>query len=61
MAKKTWLREDEPTKACRSCGKSIWWRKMESGKFMPVEAEGEHSGESHFAYCKDADNWRKPK
>ncbi len=59
---KRWLMPDGAVaKECRSCKAKIFWRKMESGKWMPIEAEGEHKGESHFAYCKQADGWRKPK
>lgn len=51
--------KDEKVQECRSCKAKVWWRKMESGKWMPIEAEGEKAGESHFAHCKDADTWRK--
>ena len=38
----------------------VFFKKMVSGKWMPIEADGEHEGESHFAYCKFADTFRKP-
>ncbi len=57
---------------CRSCGALIYWVTMPSGKKMPVNRgresrvvfqEGEWrvlgSYVSHFATCKQADQWRK--
>jgi len=42
---------------CRSCAARIVWIKTESGKNMPVNAEGDPT--SHFATCPDANRWRK--
>lgn len=63
--------------SCRTCGKAILWVETQSGKRMPLDYPGERrfvleSGEgmlarqretyvSHFATCKQADHWRKPK
>lgn len=49
---------------CRSCGKHIWWAKTESGKNMPINVigkikVGKYIYESHFANCKQANQWRK--
>lgn len=54
---------------CRSCGAKIIWIATKTGKKMPVnwdqeiETETEFDPErmeSHFATCKQADEWRKP-
>ena len=47
--------------ACRSCDQRFAWVKMPSGKMMPVEVDGIHVGESHFANCVGAAAHRKPK
>lgn len=49
---------------CRSCGESIWWAVTKNGKSMPISIvhESERKGhyfESHFANCKQANQWRK--
>lgn len=47
---------------CRSCQAPIFWLVMpSSGKRMPVEAEGDKRGESHFAHCFAAPDWRRPR
>lgn len=48
----------EPIRFCRSCGKTIFWKKMSSGASMPVEID---TKESHFAHCPNADHHRKKK
>ncbi len=46
------------TRTCRSCGARVAWLKtVKTGSLAPVEA----SGESHFARCPQAPDWRKPK
>jgi hypothetical protein len=60
---------------CRSCGASIVWFELVSGKRHPFEADpvylrtthdeahrliGEiDAAESHFAHCPDANEWRR--
>jgi hypothetical protein len=55
---------------CRSCRQRIVWLQTVNGKNMPVDADtveahdevfeqGRHV--SHFATCKDADTFRRPK
>jgi hypothetical protein len=55
---------------CRSCEALIVWFLTKNGKRMPVNAEttketdAEHQldlsrHKSHFASCKDAEDWRK--
>ena len=58
--KTVWPHTDEPIVKCRKCPQMVFFKKMVSGKWMPIEADGEHEGESHFAYCKFADTFRKP-
>lgn len=43
---------------CRACGREIFFKRMESGKLMPVSYE---SLESHFADCPNASDFRKSK
>lgn len=51
-----------PTVACRSCKAPIVWIVTAAGKRMPVNASpGEVRGESHFATCPHAADWRKEK
>lgn len=46
---------------CRSCGESIIWCITAKGKKMPVDVpEDDSPTTSHFATCRDADQWRKP-
>lgn len=42
---------------CKACGKNIRWIKTVNGKWMPVNWDGE----SHFATCPGADDFRKEK
>ena len=49
---------------CRSCGRMIWWAKTKKGKDMPITFIGKrftdkNNLESHFANCKQANQWRK--
>ena len=46
---------------CRSCGEVIIWCITKNGKKMPVDPPeaDEETTTSHFATCKDADQWRK--
>lgn len=44
---------------CRSCGARIVFAITSKGKRMPVEAEGETRGQSHFAFCNDPKRFRK--
>lgn len=53
---------------CRSCGCEVVWTTTAAGKPMPLDWDsvrwaGGDAGfaESHFAYCKQASSWRKPK
>ena len=56
-------------KKCRSCGADIYWIKMQSGKFNPVDIKKQvivtESGEivsgyiSHFSTCPQSMKWRK--
>jgi len=50
-----------PVTRCRSCGAPVIWIVTAKGKRMPVEAEGAKRGESHFAHCEHAADWRKPR
>lgn len=46
--------------ACARCGASIVFvRHAKTGKWMPLEATGEHRGESHFARCPAAASFRR--
>lgn len=47
-----------PVKGCRSCGARVIWIVTSRGNRMPVEAEGERRGESHFAHCPHHREWR---
>lgn len=51
--------ENATVSSCRSCGAPIVWIKTPRGKLMPVEAYGKKKGESHFAHCAQASDWRK--
>lgn len=53
-----YVRVDEKVQPCKSCGQDIFFRKMESGKMMPVSMA---TKESHFADCPKADFHRKSK
>lgn len=52
---------------CRSCGAEIYWATTSTGNRMPlVEVErplfgeeGERYFQSHFADCKQAQDWRR--
>lgn len=47
---------------CRSCGEPIIWTVTARGKKMPVDVPvDDEPTTSHFATCKDADQWRKPR
>lgn len=59
---------------CRSCGEPIYWIETSAGKRMPVNRGRETrvcwidgvwrtvgAYVSHFATCKQADQWRKKK
>lgn len=57
---------------CSSCGAAIVWFKTLAGKRMPVDeastlpTDAQHQldlkrHKSHFATCKDAEKWRKPR
>ena len=55
---------------CRSCGASIIWMRTKREKHIPVDAASVTDGTylfdakqhtSHFATCKHAEAWRKPK
>ena len=41
---------------CKSCGEDIYWCETVNGKRMPVN---EDMKTSHFATCKQANQWRK--
>lgn len=43
----------KPT-TCSSCGESIVWVLTPNMRRCPVEAFGEHRGETHFAHCEHA-------
>jgi hypothetical protein len=45
-----------PKKPCRSCGADVVWITTDRGRKMPVDPG---TGESHFATCPQADQWRK--
>ena len=46
---------DAPVAQCTgpTCGAPIVWLKTPAGKNMPVDAEGDHRGEPHWASCAD--------
>lgn len=46
---------------CRSCGDTIFWVLTKNMKRMPVDAFGDHRGESHFSTCPQANQHRKPR
>lgn len=55
---------------CRSCRAQIIWFKTDNGRNMPVDADTVDPEDqeldldvhkSHFATCKDAGTWRKPR
>lgn len=47
---------------CRSCGEPILWCITARGKKMPVDMPADDEPTtSHFATCKDAGTWRKPR
>lgn len=41
---------------CRSCGAPIYFELTKNGKQMPRDAD---TGESHFATCPQAQQWRR--
>ena len=43
--------------SCKSCGQTIWWLKMKSGKQNPFTVDGV----SHFSDCKQANQHRRKK
>lgn len=55
------------TSRCQSCGADVVWIVTKAGKPMPLDwlnvrwEGGAGFAESHFAHCKDAASWRKPK
>lgn len=55
---------------CRGCNAKIIWFKTEAGKNMPVDADTVEAEDdeldldrhvSHFATCKKADQFRRPR
>jgi hypothetical protein len=55
---------------CKSCRAMIIWFETPAGKRMPVDADSVEPDDqeldldkhvSHFATCKQADQWRKPR
>jgi hypothetical protein len=52
---------------CRSCGARVAWVRTNTGNRMPMveverplfAAEGERYFQSHFADCKQAQDWRR--
>lgn len=57
---------------CSSCGMPVVWFRTKNGKRMPVDAATTKPNDredqldlmrhvSHFASCRDADKWRKPR
>lgn len=48
-----------PTIPCRSCGALLVFVDTDKGRKMPVDANGEHRGEPHWATCKDPKRFRK--
>lgn len=55
---------------CKGCGAQIVWFKTTAGKSMPVDAETVELGDeqldltrhvSHFATCKKAADFRRPR
>lgn len=42
---------------CKACGADVWWIRTRKGKVMPWN----RWGESHFADCPRADDFRKKK
>lgn len=50
-----------PTTSCRSCGAPVVFVRTQSGRWMPVEANGDKRGESHFAHCPQAAEHRRPR
>ena len=44
---------------CRSCGATIVWVKMTSGKFSPFNVEDGVRTVTHFATCPQSADWRK--
>lgn len=53
---------DEPVCKCRACGREIFFKKLPSGKLMPVAYEGPGvAGLPHFADCPNASDFRNRK
>lgn len=48
-----------PRALCRACGYPIVFIVTPKGKRMPVDAEGDKRGQSHFATCSDPKRFRK--
>jgi len=48
-----------PRVLCRACGHPIVFVLTSKNKRMPVDAEGEKRGQSHFATCTDPKRFRK--
>jgi hypothetical protein len=47
-------------RACRSCGRPIYWGVTATGKRCPYDVvDGVATTVSHFATCPDANSWRK--
>lgn len=44
---------------CRACPEILAFVTSEKGHAMPVNAQGEHRGESHLIHCPDAKRFRK--
>jgi len=50
---------------CQSCGAAIIWRNSAHGRALPLSAAtiawrgGQRYALSHFADCKDANEWRR--
>jgi hypothetical protein len=48
------------TAYCRSCGAEIYWGTTKNQRRCPYDVvDGEVTGTSHFATCKDAKQWSK--
>lgn len=52
----TYAREDEPVVKCDKCPEKIFFKKMKSGKYMPVNCD---DGQPHWATCPAATQFRK--
>ena len=54
----TFEHEGEDIRHCQACNAKIFFKQMPSGKMMPVSLE---TGESHFADCPNAGDFRNRK